>query len=274
MQHYQILTIFFLASFCILRARAAPAEVFGYCAPYPSTLENADICAPYVQAYASSVFFYTPSVTPAIQQDGLVNATTLFNSLVQALRSADCKLVALPFMCQNLFPPCLNYTNATAADGTSFNLVVREPLCIEHCIPLETICEEILTSSLIMSQIAVYPDALRFMNCTSLDPHINNIPTFPSAPGWVAEFNGAQSVPCDYLIENTTSGQTFVFVNDSIVWPTPPSPPLLPGATVAPLPPPPTTPVRIPIQSTTGACEVQPFAVTIALLLALLIDLS
>jgi len=194
-----------------------------------------------VQNYINNVFFYTPAISKAQQQGNLVNASTLFNQLVQAIRSTDCQAVALPFLCQNLFTPCLNITNAIAGDTTTFDLVVRQPICLEHCVPLETICQEILTSSLIMSQIAQYPDAVRFMNCSSFDVNINNVITFPPAPGWIGQFNGGGSVQCAYLLENATTNETFVFFNNTIVWPSPPPNTLV---TLAP-PPTPTTPSRV-----------------------------
>jgi len=161
------------------------------------------------------VFFYSSADTD-VQKVNLLNAAGLMWGLVQALRNATCKAVIPGFLCQNMFPRCIN-GNYSGGNG-SFHLLYRQPLCQADCQSAMAQCQEVLSNQYLMSQINSFPDAAPYMNCSSTDDWTSlHLPNYPDSPGWVNKFNGNVSLNCIAVEQPTPSP------------PPPPSPSPSPG---------------------------------------------
>jgi len=175
----------FLLIVVALVANAVAQEVdYGYCTPYPG--DSSSLCYDYVTAYSDNVFFYTNhSVTRDEQQQYYLGNVSQLSILLNSA-NASCRPLLAPFLCVNLFAPCITKSNQ------GVTVVVRQPVCKSYCTPVHTQCDYLLNSPLVKYELSSYADAQPFLTCASTDPNVDNLETFPDT-GYVLS---GVSIPC------------------------------------------------------------------------------
>jgi len=156
-------------------------DTFGYCDVWLG-----GECAAWMASYNTNVFFYTPAVPRDTQRAQLASSLTSLSQFA-GIAAGDCGLVLMPFVCANLFTPCMQYNTSTV------DMTIRRPTCQSVCLDVHVKCQFLLNNPLVKSQLSAVPQLQAFLECNATDPYINNLPSFPDAPGYVID---GQAVPC------------------------------------------------------------------------------
>jgi hypothetical protein len=163
-------------------AMAQPVDkTYGYCDTW-----TGGECAAWMTGYNTNVFFYTPAVPKDQQRAQLASSLTTLSQFA-GIASGQCGTVLMPFVCANLFTPCLQYNNA------AINMTIRQPTCQSVCLDVHVKCQILLNNPLVKAQLNAVPQLVPFLYCNSTDPYTDNLPSFPDAPGY--DILG-QAVPC------------------------------------------------------------------------------
>jgi len=156
-------------------------DTFGYCDVWLG-----GECAAWMTSYDTNVFFYTPAVPRDQQRAELASSLTKLSAFAN-IAAGDCGLVLMPFVCANLFTPCMQYNNSMV------DMTIRRPTCQSVCLDVHVKCQILLNNPLVKSQLSAVPQLQAFLQCNATDPYTNNLPSFPDAPGYLID---GQAVPC------------------------------------------------------------------------------